>query len=71
MSFVVDHQIIPKKAEYQQVFSSDEQEYGGLGSYENRQILTGEEGWNGFPYSLTLQIPKQSVIVLEKKGTEQ
>lgn len=62
---------IPKKAEYQQVFSSDEQEYGGLGSYENRQILTGEEGWNGFPYSLTLQIPKQSVIVLEKKGTEQ
>lgn len=57
---------IPEEGKYQQVFSSDEQEYGGLGSYENGGLELQSDGWNGFPYSLTLQIPKQSVIVLEK-----
>lgn len=58
---------VSKAGEYSQIFSTDEQKYGGLGLFDNQMAETKEEELNGYPYTLTLQIPKQSVIVLEKK----
>lgn len=58
---------VPEKNAYLQSFSSDAQEYGGLGSFENRKLEVSTMEWNGFPYTLTLQIPRQSIIILEKE----
>ena len=52
---------------FTEVFSTDRQEYGGIGNLKNENIETQTEEYEGFPYSLTLKVPKQSVIILEKK----
>lgn len=52
---------------YKQVFSSDEPIYGGLGTLNNEYVETVDEECNGFSHSLTLQLPRQSIIVLEKR----
>ncbi|MDO4941762.1 MAG: 1,4-alpha-glucan branching enzyme [Lachnospiraceae bacterium] len=53
--------------QFVEVFSSDKQEYGGTEMFKNEEVETIEEEYEGFPYSLTLKVPKQSVIILERK----
>lgn len=54
---------------YRQIFSSDAPEYGGLGTLKNDELETQEEACDGFPYSLTLQLPKQSCIILQRQDS--
>lgn len=56
---------IPEKKNARQVFSSDDQEYGGLGTLTNDYLEAVEEKWNEYDYSITLKVPKQSIIILE------
>jgi 1,4-alpha-glucan branching enzyme len=55
-----------ERKQYKQVFSSDKQEYGGLGTLKNTYLETIKQQYNGYPYSLMVQLPRQSVIILEK-----
>lgn len=70
----IDHQVftigMTEYEQYRQVFSSDATEYGGLGTLKNDVLETQKEMCDGFPYSLTLQLPKQSCIILQRQDLQ-
>lgn len=57
---------LPNYNHYRQVFSSDEKIYGGLGSLKNEELVTKESKNGENPYILSLRVPMQSIVILEK-----
>ncbi|MBE6839198.1 MAG: 1,4-alpha-glucan branching protein GlgB [Ruminococcus sp.] len=61
---------VPYPGYYQQVFSSDDKEFGGTG-VDNGKVAVNEEGMHGYEHSISLKIPPLSVMyfkhVPEKK----
>ncbi|MFF2449175.1 1,4-alpha-glucan branching protein GlgB [Neobacillus sp. NPDC058068] len=48
---------VPKSGEYREIFTSDQEEYGGTGLINKKTILAMEEPFHGQPYSINLTIP--------------
>ncbi|WHY85104.1 1,4-alpha-glucan branching protein GlgB [Neobacillus novalis] len=48
---------VPKSGEYREIFTSDQEEYGGTGLINKKTILALEEPFHGQPFSLNLSIP--------------
>ncbi|ETI65846.1 glycogen branching enzyme [Neobacillus vireti LMG 21834] len=48
---------VPKLGEYREIFTSDQEEYGGTGLINKKTILAMEEPFHGQPYSINLTIP--------------
>ncbi|MFJ5715796.1 1,4-alpha-glucan branching protein GlgB [Neobacillus sp. NPDC093127] len=48
---------VPKSGEYRELFTSDQEEYGGTGLINKKTILALEEPFHGQPFSLNLSIP--------------
>ncbi len=56
----------PYPGNYQEVFNSDQEKYGGSGQ-KNPELLTAQEfNWHNQPCSLELRMPPLAMIVLEK-----
>jgi len=57
---------VPATGYYQEVFNSDEEQFGGSGQ-KNTGILAAEEvGWHDHSQSLTITVPPLATIYLKK-----
>ncbi len=61
---------VSNEGEWQVVFNSDDERYGGAGSYHPGKLSTTEEEWNGRPYYLEFDLPPLAVIIVEKTKTK-
>ncbi|MCQ2491477.1 MAG: 1,4-alpha-glucan branching enzyme [Lachnospiraceae bacterium] len=59
---------LPADHVYQQVLSSDDQKYGGLGLFDNGLVAVEEKENHGFSYQITLDIAKHSLVVLQRRN---
>lgn len=59
---------VPQGGEYLPVLSTDDGEYGGFGT-QQPELVALEEGWNGQTHHLKLNLPPNSVLVLEPART--
>jgi 1,4-alpha-glucan branching enzyme len=57
---------VPEPGEYHEVFNSDRSEYGGSGKTHAMPLLTGKEGWGGWPSSLTVGVPPLGFVCFKK-----
>lgn len=58
---------VPNPKIYKEIFNSDLEKYGGTGHTNNGDIKYQEMPWNGFNYSVEIDIPAFSAIVLKTK----
>ncbi|ACO45798.1 1,4-alpha-glucan branching enzyme [Deinococcus deserti] len=61
---------VPQAGEYRLLLSTDDGEYGGFGT-QQPSLMASQEGWHGQPYSLSLNLPPSSVLILEFAGDVQ
>ena len=57
---------VPEPGEYREVFSSDRAEYGGNDKTHAMPLLTGKEGWGGWPSSLAVGVPPLGFVCFKK-----
>ena len=58
---------VPKLGEYEEVFNSDLEKYGGIGVINEKVIVANNQEWNNQPYSIAITIPPLSVAFLKLK----
>ena len=56
---------VPEAGEYQEVFSSDDQDYGGNGQRHADVLITGK-AWLNWPHSLAVGVPPFGFVCFEK-----
>ncbi|MFC5369787.1 1,4-alpha-glucan branching protein GlgB [Arcanobacterium bovis] len=56
---------LPQAGGWKEIFNSDAKEFGGSGVGNMGRVEAEEIGWNGRPYSATVQLPPYGVIYLE------
>jgi len=57
---------VPEKGNYKAIFNSDSEYYGGS-NFENKPLVQAEETpWSDRPYSIVINLPPLSGIVLQK-----
>ncbi len=57
---------VPEPGEYREVFNSDRAEYGGSDKTHAMPLLTGKEGWGGWPSSLAVGVPPLGFVCFKK-----
>ena len=57
---------VPESGEYREVFNSDRAEYGGSDKTHAMPLLTGKEGWGGWPSSLAVGVPPLGFVCFKK-----
>ena len=58
---------VPYGGEYEEVFNSDLEEFGGLGFQNERTIKSEKVNWHNQPYSINIQIPPLGALFIKKK----
>ncbi len=58
---------VPYEGEYEEVFNSDLEEFGGLGFQNERTIKSEKVNWHNQPYSINIQIPPLGALFIKKK----
>lgn len=53
--------------EYQQIFNSDIEKYGGSNIYNPDPIKASSDGWNFKPYSIEFRLPPLSMVMFKRK----
>ena len=56
---------VPELGEYQEVFNSDWEQFGGSGQQNCDQLKAENVNWQNKPYSLVLTIPPLATIYLK------
>ena len=59
------HLGVPEVGHYQEVFNSDNSEFGGSGQHMDYKIPTISEGIHGFEQKIAIKIPPQGAIVFK------
>ncbi|WP_432667267.1 1,4-alpha-glucan branching protein GlgB [Wukongibacter baidiensis] len=58
---------VPYPGEYEEVFNSDLEEFGGAGIKNRESIKSDKVNWHGRPYSIDIQIPPLGVLFIKKR----
>lgn len=58
---------VPYEGEYEEVFNSDLEEFGGSGVGNKKTIISKNQNWHNQPYSVEIEIPPLGVLFLKKK----
>jgi 1,4-alpha-glucan branching enzyme len=59
---------VPYKGQYEEIFNSDDSQYGGSGVI-NKGVICSEEGeWDGRAQSIPLKVPPLGITVLKYRG---
>lgn len=53
---------VPFDGRYEQVFSTDEERFGGSGKYDNKKVLSEDYAMHGYDRSVVLKLPPMSVM---------
>jgi 1,4-alpha-glucan branching enzyme len=56
---------VPLKGKYKEILNTDAKKYAGSGIVNTRQKVAKKISWDGFDYSINLDIGPQSVAILE------
>ena len=56
---------VPENISYQEIFSSDSEEFGGSGQINEPVLAADEKNWNNQEYSIMLKIPPLAISVLK------
>ena len=62
---------VPNKGVYEVILNSDNKRFGGDGEGPKTRVTAKENSMHSQPYSLTMTLPKNSVIYLRHKKTQQ
>ena len=57
---------VPKKGQYEELFNSDDKDFGGAGIH-NTAVTTQKLPFHGHAYSIALDIPPLSMMAFKKK----
>lgn len=59
---------VPSEGEYEEVFNSDLEEFGGSGVKNRKSIRSNKIDWHGQSDSIEIQIPPLGVLFIKKKS---
>jgi 1,4-alpha-glucan branching enzyme len=59
---------VPTQGFYREILNSDAGVYGGSNTGNAGGVWSHPQGWQGRPYSLTLQLPPLSVLILKSES---
>ena len=60
---------VPREGDYQEVFNTDDAEFGGTGGYREEGVISSHpDPWNGQKQSIKLKVPPLGGIVLKRVG---
>ena len=59
---------VARRGEYEEIFNSDSEVYGGSGVINKNALFTAEDADNGKPYSIALRVPPLGVTILKYKS---
>lgn len=57
---------VPESGEYQEVFNSDDAQFGGSGAVHQEPLVTGRR-WGSWPHSLAVGVPPLGFVCFRKK----
>jgi 1,4-alpha-glucan branching enzyme len=61
---------VPKLGEYQEIFNSDSERYGGKGIANGKAMQANRQEWNNQPYSISITVPPLSTVFLKLKNNK-
>lgn len=59
---------VPYGGDYELLMNSDDARFGGGGSFVDSALAATAEGFNGFPYRITLTLPPMGGLILKRKA---
>ena len=57
---------VPEEGEYQEIFNSDDAQYGGSGAVHRQSLFTRSVGWGKWPTSLAVGVPPYGFVCFKK-----
>ena len=61
---------VPNGGKYIIAFNSDAEIYGGTNNINKQEYTADEIPWHGRPYSIELQLPSYTGLILKNKGED-
>ncbi len=55
----------PFEGTYQEIFNSDSEAFGGTGCLNRQTLYSKEVGWDGRPYSVTIDVPPFGICIFD------
>ncbi|OPJ57058.1 1,4-alpha-glucan branching protein GlgB [Alkalithermobacter paradoxus] len=59
---------VPKKGEYEEVFNSDLEKYGGSGCENKNVFVSNDLRWNSQPYHISIELPPLGALFIKCKN---